>query len=103
MTTGFDHFCTGLAVQRRLREARAERAAYTRDLIQRGGRRLGASPLTGRASLSIGVAALAFLALASFAPWRPKGESAAPSASFSISELTAQARDLPIAERLDAR
>lgn len=101
MTSGFDHFSTDPEVQRRLRIAHAERAAYMQELIRRGGRRLRASPLAGRASLSIGVAALAFVALASFAPWRPKGESAASSRSFSISELTGQARDLPIAERLD--
>jgi hypothetical protein len=101
MTIGFDHFTTDPEVQRRLRSARAERAAYTRELIRRGGRRLGASRLTGRASLSIGVAAVAFVALASFAPWRARTGDAPPSSSFSISDVTAQVRDVPIAEKLD--
>jgi len=101
MTIGFDHFTTEPKVQRRLRSAPSERAAYTRELIRRGGRRLGASPLARRASLSIGVAALAFVALASFAPWRARTGDAPPSSSFSISDITAQVRDLPISEKLD--
>jgi hypothetical protein len=101
MASGFHHLSTDPEIQRRLSAAHAERARYAQELITSGGRRLRNSRWARRGSLSVGVAALAFVALASFAPRTPKVAGAAPSSSFSISELTAAVRDLPTAERLD--
>jgi hypothetical protein len=101
MASGFDHFSTDPDVQRRVHEAHAERARYAQELMGRGARSFRNSGWAGRGSLSIGAAALAFVALTSFAPWQPKVVGAAPTSSFSIAELTQQVRDLPTAEQLD--
>src|SRR5919202_3184244 len=101
MATGFDHFSTDPEVQRRVQGAHAERARYAQELMSSGARSFRNSRWAKRGSLSIGAAALAFVALSSFAPWEPTVADAAPTSSFSIAELTEQVRDLPIAEQLD--
>jgi hypothetical protein len=101
MASGFHHVSTDPEIQRCLRVAHAERARYMQGLTRSCGRSLRNSAWARRGSLSIGAAALAFVALSSFAPSKPKVADAAPSSSFSISELTGAVRDLPTAERLD--
>ncbi|HEX8164975.1 MAG TPA: hypothetical protein VF601_04210 [Beijerinckiaceae bacterium] len=90
-----DRALFGENFERHLVDARIARACYLRDCASATRR----SPYFKRAAAGIGVATLAFVGLANFAPSQ-QGTADLP--SVSPTELTAALRTLPEAERWDA-
>ena len=82
----------GMDIERRLLDARVARACYLRDRASATGR----NPYFKRVAAGLGVATLAVVGLANFAPRQ------ADLPSISPSEITAGLRNIPEAERWDA-
>ena len=90
-----DRALFGPDIERRLVDARVARARYLQDCASAA----RPNPHFKRVAAVFGVATLAFVGLANFAP-RIAGADRLP--SISPSEITAGLRDIPEAERWDA-
>ena len=88
-------FFSGDELERRLEKARTDRALYLREALGHGrgphGRKAAAGLLVGGAAL---------IGLAAFASLRPAGP--IPLGAISPTELTLQAKGLPVADAIDA-